>query len=84
MAVRRTICLTGIDVDVFNTLRDRPNFKEEVGAWVISALMGGVTVKETANLALYDIDIDTVQVEEGVESKEAKHIRLGLVNANLP
>ena len=76
MAVRRTICLTGIDVDVFNTLRDRPNFKEELGTWVISALMGGVTVKESANLALYDIEIDTVKVEEGVESKEAKKLRL--------
>lgn len=76
MAVRRTICLTGIDVDVFNTMRERPNFHLELGRWVASALMGGVTVKEAANLAMFDIEIDTVKTEEGVESKEAQKLRL--------
>lgn len=82
MAVRRTICLTGIDVDVFNVVKERPNFYEELGQWVASALMGGVTIKEAANLAIFDIEIDTIKVEEKVESKEARNLRLSSADAD--
>lgn len=71
MATRRTICITGIDVDVFNTIRDRPDFHEELGRWVASALLSGVTIKEAANLAMYDIEIDTVKEEAIDQSDQA-------------